>query len=66
MNEWPASEKYTHAEVRYSEGRGDEQCGKCRHFIAPNRCEHVASPIDTNDWCRLFAPKTVKLSAMAR
>lgn len=66
MSGWTASEKYTHAEVRYSEGHGDERCGKCIHFIPPKACEHVQSPIAPDDWCRLFAPRAVKLSRLAR
>jgi hypothetical protein len=57
MSEWPTKQKYTHGQVDYSQGDAKEHCGKCRHFIAPDRCEHVASPIRPAMWCKLYAPK---------
>jgi hypothetical protein len=64
VSEWPAGEKYTHAEVRYSEGKGNERCAKCVHFIPPKSCEHVQSPIGPEMWCRLFEPRNVALRGL--
>lgn len=56
--EKPESQKYDHAYVHYSAKSDDaDECRGCEHFIAPNRCTGVKSPIAPGGWCVRFDPK---------
>lgn len=32
-----------------------DHCSICKHYIDPNRCEHVQSPIAPSGWCVRYA-----------
>jgi hypothetical protein len=32
----------------------NDECSNCRHFIRPDRCEHVKSPISPEGWCEKY------------
>jgi hypothetical protein len=34
---------------------GLERCGICKNFIPLTACEIVASPVQSNGWCRYYA-----------
>ncbi len=34
--------------------KGEDRCGECAHFQAPESCERVQGYIQPEDWCRLF------------
>ena len=53
------SEKATHAEVHYVavSQKGAKRCVVCKHFLAPNACEGVQSPISPRGWCERFGFK---------
>ncbi|MFO1419022.1 MAG: hypothetical protein U1E83_10175 [Methylotetracoccus sp.] len=36
---------------------GDQVCGNCMHFIAPNACMVVEGDISPGAWCTLWAKK---------
>jgi hypothetical protein len=36
---------------------GDERCGVCAMFRAPDRCTDVAGFIVRHGWCKIFAAK---------
>ena len=37
---------------------GDERCGRCKYFQAPNSCEVVPRNISPRGWCKWFrAPR---------
>ena len=52
----PNSEKRTHASVNYVEKSkiAGRKCANCKHFIAPNACEGVQSPIAPSGWCKRY------------
>jgi hypothetical protein len=33
---------------------GRQRCGRCMHFLPPNRCEIVNGRISPQGWCRYF------------
>ena len=35
---------------------GNDQCGTCPYFQAPNMCRVVSGPIAVNGWCQLYTP----------
>jgi hypothetical protein len=37
---------------------GDQHCGLCSNFQAPNACQFVQGDISPNGWCQLFSPRT--------
>jgi hypothetical protein len=37
-----------------SEPRGNESCGSCPYFIAPNKCVPVEGEISANGWCPMY------------
>ena len=53
------AEKATHAEVHYVavSQKGARRCAVCKHFIAPNACQGVQSPISPRGWCERFGFK---------
>lgn len=59
MAEKPDAEKFSHREVNYeSPSRHTGQfCAGCEHFIRPNRCEGVKSPINARAWCKRYEAK---------
>jgi hypothetical protein len=53
-----AQQKAAKQMVQYQEKpKGDQECDKCLHFIAPNSCKLVDGKINPKGWCLLFAPK---------
>ncbi len=46
--------KLAHATVRYGKGHAPEFCRVCRHYEKP-LCSLVASPIEPDGWCKLWA-----------
>ena len=36
---------------------GDERCGNCTMFRAPNSCTDVAGVIVRHGWCKIWAAK---------
>ena len=47
--------KVSKAAARYQDRpRGQQRCGRCAHFLAPNSCEVVAGRISPNGWSRFF------------
>jgi len=56
VNEKPEADKKSHAEVEYElPSRHSQQfCAGCKHFISPDRCEGVKSPISPRAWCVRF------------
>ncbi len=49
--------KVSKAAARYqTRPNGNQRCGRCAHFLAPNRCEIVAGSISPNGWSRYFKP----------
>lgn len=47
--------KVSKAAARYQDRpRGQQRCGRCAHFQAPNSCEIVAGRISPNGWSRFF------------
>jgi len=53
MSEKPENEKLSHAAVKYESESTHlfERCRNCEHFIRPDRCEGVKSPIAPAGWC---------------
>lgn len=47
--------------VDYSEGKGNDRCQRCQHFLPGDgpmgQCQLVEGPIDPEGWCKLFEPK---------
>lgn len=37
--------------------RGDQQCGNCAMFVAPDKCTDVAGFIVKHGWCKIWTPK---------
>lgn len=51
-----ASAKVSQASVKYqTEPKGDQKCGNCMHFVAPNACKLVEGDISPNGWCVIWA-----------
>jgi len=62
MAERDEADKLSHAEVRY-EPRSThmvQRCNSCRHFIRPNRCEAVETPVASVGWCIRWEKKSGK------
>jgi hypothetical protein len=57
--ERPEAQKSSHLLVQYTDHAKDkaERCAACRHFIRPDRCETVKSPISPAGWCIRFEAK---------
>lgn len=50
--------KMTKAQAQYQDQpKGDQKCGNCMHFIAPNACMVVEGNIAANAWCKLWIKK---------
>jgi len=44
--------------VQYQEKpKGDQQCDKCQHFVAPDSCKLVDGKINPKGWCLLYVVK---------
>jgi len=53
-----AQQKADRKMVQYQEKpKGDQECDKCLHFVAPDSCKLVAGKINPKGWCSLYAPK---------
>jgi anaerobic selenocysteine-containing dehydrogenase len=53
-----AQQKAPQKMVQYQEKpKGDQECDKCLHFVAPNSCKLVEGKINPKGWCALYAPK---------
>ena len=37
--------------------KGDQRCGLCNSFTAPNACQLVQGTISPTGWCQLFSAK---------
>jgi hypothetical protein len=49
--------KESKATARYQDKpNGNQQCGRCAHFRAPNACQIVEGSISPSGWCRHFKP----------
>jgi len=59
MAERPEREKFDQAEVHYERRSTHlfQRCRNCKHFIRPNRCESVKSPIAPAGWCVRYEKK---------
>jgi hypothetical protein len=57
--ERPEAQKTRHELVEYTPKSPHiaERCARCEHFIRPNRCETVKSPIAAAGWCKRFERK---------
>ena len=54
-----AQQKLTQAIAQYqATPKGNDRCGACANFQAPNACKFVAGEISPTGWCQLFSPKT--------
>jgi hypothetical protein len=38
--------------------KGNDHCGVCSNFQAPNGCKFVDGTINPSGWCQLFVPKS--------
>ena len=53
-----AQQKAAKQMVQYQEKpKGDQECDKCLHFVAPDSCKLVDGKINPKGWCALYAPK---------
>ena len=53
-----AQQKAAKKMVQYQEKpKGNQECDKCLHFVAPDSCKVVEGKINPKGWCVLFAPK---------
>jgi len=57
--ERPEAQKTPHSLVEYTPKSPypSRRCIRCAHFLKPNRCETVRSPIAPGGWCRRFERK---------
>lgn len=54
-----AQQKLTQAIAKYqATPKGNDHCGVCANFQAPNACKFVQGEISPTGWCQLFSPKT--------
>ena len=50
--------KVSKAQVQYQDQpKGEQKCGNCMHFIAPNSCMVVDGSISPEGWCKLWVKK---------
>ncbi len=50
--------KLSHEAAKYrATPNHGQKCAICVHFVAPNSCKLVQSPINPNGWCTLYTPK---------
>ena len=54
-----AQQKISQADAKYQgTPKGDQHCGDCVNFQAPNACKFVQGDISPSGWCQLFTPKS--------
>ena len=54
-----AQQKLTQAIAKYQPTpKGNDHCGACANFQAPNACRFVQGEISPTGWCQLYSPKT--------
>ena len=54
-----AQQKISQAIANYQNmAQGDDRCGLCENFQAPNACRFVQGEIQPQGWCQLFAAKS--------
>ena len=52
----PAQQKIAQNLVQYQDKpKGDAECDKCMHFVAPGSCKVVDGKISPKGWCAVFA-----------
>jgi hypothetical protein len=50
--------KVSQAQAKYqAQPKGDQMCGTCANFIAPDSCKLVEGKVSANGWCTLWARK---------
>lgn len=50
--------KISKAQAQYQDQpKGDQQCGNCMHFIAPDSCMVVEGNVSADGWCKLWIRK---------
>lgn len=50
--------KVSQAQAKYqAQPKGDQMCGNCANFIAPDSCKLVDGKVSANGWCTLWARK---------
>jgi hypothetical protein len=50
--------KVSQAQAKYqARPNGDQMCGTCANFIAPDSCKLVEGKVSANGWCTLWARK---------
>ena len=53
-----AAAKVSQAQAQYqAKPKGDQMCGNCANFIAPDSCKLVDGKVSANGWCTLWARK---------
>ena len=53
-----AQQKAPQKTVQYQDKpKGDQQCDKCQHFVAPDSCKLVDGKISPKGWCLLYVVK---------
>ena len=53
-----AQQKISQAIAMYQDKpHGNDHCGACANFVAPNTCRFVQGAVNPSGWCQLFAPK---------
>ncbi|HYP68356.1 MAG TPA: high-potential iron-sulfur protein [Thiobacillaceae bacterium] len=53
-----AAAKVSQAQAKYqSQPKGDQMCGNCANFIAPDSCKLVEGKVSASGWCTLWARK---------
>ncbi len=50
--------KMSKAQAQYQDqSKGDQKCGNCMYFSAPNSCMVVEGNISPDGWCKLWVKK---------
>jgi hypothetical protein len=52
------NDKLSKMQAQYQDQpEGDQKCGNCMHFIAPDACHIVEGKVSPEGWCKLWAKK---------
>lgn len=47
--------KISQSVVKYQDSpRGEQTCGNCKLFVAPNACQTVDGTVSPNGWCMIY------------
>lgn len=58
MTSQPAAAKIAQATVTYQDSpKGENKCGNCNLFVAPDQCKTVDGTVSENGWCKIWTKK---------